>query len=390
MGETVESTWYVHADGVEHVVTVPEEDDTSSDDTSSLDYLSHSEVMAMVPPGFSGRHFLVPTDSVSSEFVFGGMLLPVDFVDESGYTCKTGVTRDGFAYEANYCDRDADYCNGKQVNVLYNRDVVLSSEPGGQPLYWIDGLCLGNATSVEVSETVHMITCPFTVDTYTEVSITFPAFDSDFEMLLVPEVTGQCPEMCPNRYDIACLMEHECYQIIGIMMLSLTFFCAGVLCVCCIVSRKRKALKEHVEGMRKSKTDPSSSTRGVPTASSWNTAPEMLSQRGAPTLSSCAQPVMSMYGAPQMQVQCSQYGAQMIGARIVRHHSEGRRHFVARRQWTFCFFFLWFSLRNSLLASLHGEIVSGADALSFSAPLTAVASCFLKTQLHQRLQDRCV
>merc|ERR1712136_355478 len=267
MGETVESTWYVHADGVEHVVTVPEEDDTSSDDTSSLDYLSHSEVMAMVPPGFSGRHFLVPTDSVSSEFVFGGMLLPVDFVDESGYTCKTGVTSDGF--------------------------------------------CLGNATSVEVSETVHMITCPFTVDTYIEVSITFPAFDSDFEMLLVPEVTGQCPEMCPNRYDIACLMEHECYQIIGIMMLSLTFFCAGVLCVCCIVSRKRKALKEHVVGMRKSKTDPSSSTRGVPTASSWNTAPEMLSQRGAPTLSSCAQPVMSMYGAPQMQVQCSQYGAPM-------------------------------------------------------------------------------
>ena len=63
--ETVESTWYVHADGVEHVVTVPEEDDTSSDDTSSLDYLSHSEVMAMVPPGFSGRHFLVPAGVVS-------------------------------------------------------------------------------------------------------------------------------------------------------------------------------------------------------------------------------------------------------------------------------------------------------------------------------------
>merc|ERR1712135_106682 len=39
-------------------------------------------------------------------------------------------------------------------------------------------------------------------------------------------------------------------------------------------------------------------------------------------------------------------------------------------------FFLWCYVHTSLLASSHGEIVRGADAPSFSAPLTMVASCF--------------
>merc|ERR1712107_968984 len=41
-------------------------------------------------------------------------------------------------------------------------------------------------------------------------------------------------------------------------------------------------------------------------------------------------------------------------------------------------FFLWCYVHTSLLASSHGEIVRGADAPSFSAPLTMVASCFRK------------
>merc|ERR1712107_390149 len=39
-------------------------------------------------------------------------------------------------------------------------------------------------------------------------------------------------------------------------------------------------------------------------------------------------------------------------------------------------FFFWCYVHTSLLASSHGEIVRGADAPSFSAPLTVVASCF--------------
>jgi len=311
--DTVETTWHIDSDGAELAVTVPERDDTSS-----LDYLSHREVVEMVAPGFSSTHFLRKTStSLESEFLFRGMLLPVEFVDWSGNTCKTGVAKEGFNLEANYCDRDADFCNGKQVNVLYDRDVVLAGT-GGQPLYLIEEFCEGNATSFQVEDSVYIITCPFTVDTYTEVSIKFPVYEKDFELSLVTEVTGQCSDMCPDLYDVACLVNHECWQTIGIMMLSLTFFCAGVCFVCCIVAKKRTALKQHVSSMRKSKADPdvlTSSTHGGSLgSSSWGLKPEMISQCGAPTLSSLSQPVMSLYGVPQMQVQCSQYGAPIQSA----------------------------------------------------------------------------
>eukprot|EP00450_Noctiluca_scintillans_P038828 CAMPEP_0194478168 /NCGR_PEP_ID=MMETSP0253-20130528/1710_1 /TAXON_ID=2966 /ORGANISM="Noctiluca scintillans" /LENGTH=577 /DNA_ID=CAMNT_0039317233 /DNA_START=42 /DNA_END=1775 /DNA_ORIENTATION=+ len=305
-----ETTWHIDSDRTEFVVTEPE------DDPSSFEYSSHREVSAMSAQGFSGRYYLRPVsadDQLELSSLHDGMLLPLDFVDWSGLECATGIQERGFDAQSLYCDRDTDVCNEKQVQLLFDNDVILAAS-GVQPLYWIQGFCEGEATTYDVEEFSY-INCPFSADLHSAVNIKMPVNEKDFGLWIGFVTDGTCSGICPDLYDVVCFVNNSCWRPIGIMFLTVTFICVGVCFFCYIIVTKQKALEQRVRSMRKSKEDrdalTSSTSGGSLGLSSLGSAPQMMSQCGVPTLPSLSPPVMSQYGVLPMETKCSQYGVPM-------------------------------------------------------------------------------
>jgi len=246
----IETTWYIDSDVAQRMVTKPERDDPSS-----LEYLPHRDVLELSAPGLLEKFLVRPLTSddasvVSENFVHNAVLLPHEFVDMTGDTCVTGVAEAGFMEHMNFCNLDSDFCNGKQVQTLWERDVARGEPEASE--YWIRGFCLDTAYTFEDGGTT-FLSCPFSVDFYSEVQIITPVLEEDLVMFFVTEAT--CSDTCPNLFDIVCFVDNSCWRPIIIVLFLLTFSCVGVCLLVFLFMKKQKALEQHVKNMRKSKED---------------------------------------------------------------------------------------------------------------------------------------
>jgi len=320
----METTWYIDSDVAQRVVTSPERDDPSS-----LEYVPHREVLEMSASGLLDKSLLRPLTStddsmVSENFVHNAVLLPHEFVDLTGETCATGVTKAGFMDQADFCHLDAGFCNDKQVQLLWEADVA-RGEPDASE-YWIRGFCQDTAYTFEEDDTT-FLSCPFPVDFYSEVKINIPVLEEDLAMSEFVVTEKSCSDTCPNLFDIVCFVDNSCWRPIIIVVFLLTFSCVGVCLLVFLFMKKHKSLEQHVKNMRKSKEDRQAMTSSMggannspmPVGSSWSTMappqmvsgasmnlPSQMSQCGALPMGSQFQaPVLSQGGAPMGAPMCA-------------------------------------------------------------------------------------